>query len=113
MSEIKWISFEEELPNIHLDECVLLFSYKLLEDKEFPGIPFEVSNPQYARTNAQKNGYTHWCRVPYPLPNLESKKEAFTKDFYNVWNKYKILELSDKNIDLLKEFIWEYCIKGN
>ena len=70
--ESKWIPLTEPPEG---DECVILFfPYKIM-DKDFPGIPLEASNPQFARESALKVGYTHWCRIPYPLPELPKEGE--------------------------------------
>ena len=62
----KWIRLDDSLPEG--DKSVLLFSPRLYLDREFPGHPVRVSNPDFARLNALKQGDTHWCSIPYPMP---------------------------------------------
>jgi hypothetical protein len=51
--------------------CVVLFPQ--ISDC---GILFTASNPEYARMNALKNGYTHWMEIG-PLPgSLEADAKA-------------------------------------
>lgn len=49
-------------------DWVLLFSPAMHNDPDFPGLSVTTSNPDYARENAARNGYTHWAPVTYPLP---------------------------------------------
>lgn len=63
-----WIPLDEQLPDGDMNECVLLFSPHMHLDWEFPGHSVVISNPVFARQNAMKRGYTHWSRIPYPLP---------------------------------------------
>jgi hypothetical protein len=70
--ETNWIPLAEQLPEG--DECIIMFNPYRILDEDFPGIPIEASNPEYARTNGLKCGYTHWCRVPYPLPRPGGKE---------------------------------------
>ena len=66
MPNYNWISLNECLPVGK--ETVLLFSPIVYFDPGFPGHSVSVSNPDFARENAIKRGYTHWCRITYPLP---------------------------------------------
>ena len=60
------------------NECVVLFTpdraipkssnYGKIDDV---GIFLSASNASYARSNALKHGYTHWYRIPYPLPECK------------------------------------------
>ena len=73
MTETKWIQLCDELPEG--DEWVVLFNPNWHYDMDFPGLSISCSNPEFARENAIKRGYTHWCRVPYPLPISKSDQE--------------------------------------
>lgn len=64
-----WIPLKDQLPKGK--ESVLLFSPYMYLDREFPGHPVSVSNPDFVRQNATKKGYTHWCSIPYPLPPVD------------------------------------------
>ena len=59
--ETKWIPLTEQLPEGRED--VVLFK----PTNDDVAIPLVVSNPVYAKS-ALAHGYTHWCRIPYPLP---------------------------------------------
>jgi hypothetical protein len=63
---MRWIPLSERLPKGK--QIVVLFNPKWRDDPEFCGICVIASNPNYARINAIKHGYTHWARIPYPLP---------------------------------------------
>ena len=67
-----WISFKRGMPKGN--KYVLLFHPKTGDPDSDIGIPVSASNPEYARKNAQKHGYTHWCYVPYPLPKEKKEK---------------------------------------
>lgn len=67
-----WVPLKEQLPQG--DEWVLLFNEQMHNDDEFPGLSVTVSNPEFIRCgNAIKQNYTHWARIPYPLP-IETPK---------------------------------------
>jgi len=61
-----WVELSDQLPEG--PEWVLLFHPRMHADVDYPGLSVITSNPEYVRINAQKNGYTHWSRIPYPLP---------------------------------------------
>jgi len=62
-----WISLSDRLPEGQ--EWVLLFHPVSHTDEDFPGLSVTSSNPEYVRAgNAEANGYSHWARIPYPLP---------------------------------------------
>ena len=63
---MKWTLLRERLPSG--GDSVLLFSPRLYLDRDFPGHPISVSNSEFARLNALKQGYTHWCPIPHPMP---------------------------------------------
>ncbi len=62
----EWVLLSKKLPKGK--QPVLLFNRKLIND-EFVGHPVCVSNTAYARKNAIKYGYTHWCKIP-PYPKI-------------------------------------------
>lgn len=46
---------------------VLIYHPGLDADKEFPGHPIQVSNPEYVRVgNAARAGYTLWAEIELP-----------------------------------------------
>ena len=63
----QWVKLSDRLPEGK--EWVLLFNEISHTQEDFPGLSVTTSNPVYVRNgNAFKNGYTHWARIPYPLP---------------------------------------------
>jgi len=63
----EWIPLSERLPEGR--EWVLLFHPVEHTDEDYPGLSVNSCNPEYVRAgNAEKNGYSHWARIPYPLP---------------------------------------------
>jgi hypothetical protein len=63
-----WVELKTELPHFSKeggDPGVLLYSSALAGDREFPGHPYLVSNPEFvANGNALKNfGVTHWMAL--------------------------------------------------
>ena len=62
----KWKLLKESIPKG--DERVLLFNPAMHNDLDFPGLSVMTSNPEFARRNGLNQGYTHWAKIPYPLP---------------------------------------------
>ena len=65
--EMKWISFDDELPKKR-KEWVLVFLPILGAWADHPSLSVSCQKAEYARYHAKKDGYTHWCKIPYPLP---------------------------------------------
>ena len=63
---MKWRSLKDDKPKG--SHWVVLFNPAIYNDSENIAIAVTTSNPYYARANALKSGYTHWCEIPYPLP---------------------------------------------
>ena len=81
---MKWTLLKERLPSG--GDSVLLFDPSLYLDRSFPGHSVSVSNPDFARSNALKQGYTHWCIIPYPMPIDVSA----IKSWYLGWRGYQL-----------------------
>lgn len=65
----RWRSLIDDPPTG--TRCVILFP--MVTDI---GILFTASNPDYARLNAAKAGYTHWMEIDSLPGDLESRADA-------------------------------------
>jgi len=72
--EMEWISFDDELPKKR-NEWLLVFLPILGGGQDFPSISISCQRAEYVRYHAKKDGYTHWCRIPYPLPYPHLKEK--------------------------------------
>jgi len=97
----EWILLSEKLPEG--DDWVLIFHPGLHTDTEFPGLSVSASNPYYVRINAIKNGYTHWAKIPYPLPvpikTDEYCQDCFTCKHFFKWQDGCRLEYTTETLD--------------
>ena|SRR3989304_413616 len=75
----KWKDLKTEpIPQSYIDDCsnhpVILYNPRcdcmIDPEIDYPGYPYTLSNPVYAKLNGLKNGYTHWMEfdiMPTPL----------------------------------------------
>ena len=66
---MKWFDLKTNPPSLK-EHCVLLFPVFI-----DCGYPYTVSNPYFARTNAVKQGYTHWARITKPAEYAAYEKK--------------------------------------